>query len=87
MTFFTTLAMLPDPDPVAPPIQGLVDILAWAKWLGLFVCILGLIAGGATMALSASRGDGMTMGKQIALPILGAIVVGGAVALIGFFTA
>lgn len=86
MNFFVTLAQLPDPDPAAPPIEGLTSVLAWAKWLGLFVCILGLIAGGATMAVSASRGDGLTMGKQIAFPILGAIIVGGAVALIGFFT-
>lgn len=86
MNLFVSLAQLPDPDPAAPPIAGLESVLAWAKWIGLFVCVLGLIAGGATMAVSASRGDGLTTGKQVAMPVLGAIIVGGAVALIGFFT-
>lgn len=59
------LAGLPDPDPVQPPgTEGLTDIMGWARWVALVVCILGLFAAGAIMAVSSRRGEGGELCRQ-----------------------
>lgn len=80
-------AQLPDPAPVQPPgTDGLVTILGWAKWVALFICILGLIAAGAMMAVGRSRGEGGEHVGKLGWVLGGVIVISAAVALVGFIS-
>lgn len=52
------IAQVPDPDPIQPPgTGGFNSIMGWA-WVALAVCILGLFAAGALMAIQSRRGEG-----------------------------
>lgn len=79
------LAALPDPDPIQPPgTEGFTAILGWAKWVALAVCILGLFAAGALMAVQSRRGEGGEHVGKIGMALGGVIVISAAVALVGF---
>lgn len=76
---------LPDPAPVQPPgTEAITTILGWAKWIGLAVCILGLIGAGAVMAVQSRRGEGGEHAGRIGWALGGAIIISAAVSLIGF---
>ncbi len=78
-------AALPNPDPIQPPgTEGLTVILGWAKWVALTVCILGLFAAGAMMAVQSRRGEGGEHVGKIGMALAGVIVISAAVALVGF---
>ncbi|WP_264032388.1 hypothetical protein [Cellulosimicrobium sp. SH8] len=80
-------AQLPDPAPIQPPgTEGAVTILGWAKWVALIICILGLIAAGAMMAVGRSRGEGGEHVGKIGWALGGVIVISAAVALVGFIS-
>lgn len=79
------LAGLPDPDPAQPPgTEGLTDLLGWARWVALAVCILGLFVAGALMAVQSRRGEGGENVGKIGMALAGVIVISAAVALVGF---
>ena len=81
----STQAGLPDPAPIQPPgTEGLTAILGWARWVALAVCILGLFAAGALMAVSSRRGEGGEHVGKIGMALAGVIVISAAVALVGF---
>lgn len=76
---------IPDPDPIQPPgTEGFTAILGWAKWVALAVCILGLFAAGALMAVQSRRGEGGEHVGKIGMALAGVIVISAAVALVGF---
>lgn len=76
---------LPNPDPVQPPgTEAINDVLGWAKWIALAVCILGLFAAGAMMSISSRRGEGGEHVGRIGWALGGVIVISAAVALVGF---
>lgn len=78
---------LPDPAPVQPPgTSAFTDLMGWAKWVGLAVCILGLIAAGAMMAIQSRRGEGGEHVGRIGMSLAGVIVIGAAAALVGFLS-
>lgn len=78
-------AGLPDPAPTQPPgTEGLTAILGWAKWVALAVCIFGLFAAGAMMAVQSRRGEGGEHVGKIGMALAGVIVISAAVALVGF---
>ncbi|MDF2826779.1 MAG: putative rane protein [Mycobacterium sp.] len=80
-------AQLPDPGPIQPPgTEGAVTIMGWAKWVALFVCILGLIAVGAMMAVGRSRGEGGEHVGKLGMSLGGVIVISASVALVGFLS-
>jgi hypothetical protein len=80
-------AQLPDPAPVQPPgTEAVSTILGWAKWVGLVVCILGLIAAGTLMAVQSRRGEGGEHVGKIGMALGGVIVISAAVALVGFIS-
>ncbi|HLR97355.1 MAG TPA: hypothetical protein VK053_22730 [Jiangellaceae bacterium] len=82
------VSALPDPDPIQPPgTEGLTAILGWARWVALAVCILGLFAAGALMAVSSRRGEGGEHVGKIGMSLAGVIVISAAVALVGFLAA
>ncbi|RAX21769.1 hypothetical protein DRB06_05355 [Actinomyces sp. Z5] len=76
---------LPDPDPVQPPgTEGFTSIMGWAKWIALAVCILGLFAAGALMAIQSRRGEGGEHVGKIGMALGGTIVISAAASLVGF---
>lgn len=76
---------LPNPDPQAPPgTEGFVSIMGWARWVALAICILGLVAAGAMMAIQSRRGEGGEHVGKIGMALGGVIVISAAGALVGF---
>jgi len=75
-----------DVSPTAPPgAEKLLQVMGWLKWIGLAVCMAGLIIGGAMMAFNHRRGNGIEVAKPIALSVVGAVIIGAASSLVGFF--
>ena len=75
-----------DVPPTAPPgADKLLAVMGWLKWIGLFVCVAGLIIGGAMVAVSHRRGNGFEVARPVALAIIGAVIIGAASGLVGFF--
>ncbi len=73
------------PDPIQPPgTAGLTSIMGWAKWIALAVCILGLIAAGAMMAINSRRGEGSEHVGRIGSALGGVILISAAGGLVGF---
>ncbi|MGW9114523.1 hypothetical protein [Microbacterium sp. NPDC055683] len=82
-----TPMQLPDPGPVQPPgTSGFVSIMGWGKWVALAVCILGIFAGGAMMAIQSRRGEGGEHVGKIGMALAGVIVISAAAALVGFLS-
>lgn len=80
-----TVMALPDPAPIQPPgTAGLTSIMGWAKWIALAVCILGLIAAGAMMAINSRRGEGSEHVGRIGSALGGVILISAAGGLVGF---
>jgi hypothetical protein len=68
----------------APPgmAAGINTILQWSQYLGYGVAMLGLVAAGAMMAVSHSRGTVGEHGAKIATAVGSAIVIGSATGII-----
>ena len=78
-------AAVPDPPAVQPPGTGkFTDIMGWAKWVALAVCILGLFAAGALMDIQSRRGEGGEHVGKIGMALGGVIVISASAALVGF---
>jgi hypothetical protein len=78
-------AEVPNPAPIQPPgTEGFVTIMGWAKWVCLSVCVLGLFAAGALMAVQSRRGEGGEHAGKIAMSLGGVVVISAAGALVGF---
>lgn len=76
---------IPNPKPEMPEgLDGIRTIMAWAKWVALAVCALGLVAAGAMMAINARRGEGGEHVGRIGMALGGVIVISAAGTLVGF---
>lgn len=76
---------VPNPPPVQPPgTEGFNSIMGWAKWVALAICILGLFAAGALMAIQSRRGEGGEHVGKIGMALGGVIVISAAASLVGF---
>jgi hypothetical protein len=76
-----------DPAPIQPPgTEGLNLIMGWAKWVALAICVLGLIAAGAMMAINQRRGEGGEHTGRIGMALGGVVVISAAATLVGFLT-
>lgn len=85
MQVLIPLAPPGNPTAAQPPgTQGLNDIMGWAKWVALAVCILGLVAAGAMMAINSRRGEGGEHVGKIGMALGGVIVISAAGSLVGF---
>lgn len=90
-TIISTLAAAPIvPSPgggAAPPgASQFTKLLQWALWFGMAVCVAGVIKAGASMAMAGSGRSGGGMhehGLGLALALVGAILCGGAAAIVG----
>ncbi|WP_367645927.1 hypothetical protein [Paenarthrobacter ureafaciens] len=80
-------AQIPNPDPIQPPgTEGLNSIMGWGKWVALAICVLGLFAAGALMAVQSRRGEGGEHVGKIGMSLGGVIVISAAAALVGFLS-
>ncbi|QGN35672.1 hypothetical protein GJV80_17335 [Microlunatus sp. Gsoil 973] len=89
LTHWVALIPLDIPNPKAQMPEGLdgfTTILGWAKWVALAVCVLGLIAAGAMMAINARRGEGGEHVGRIGMALGGVIVISAAGSLVGFLS-
>jgi len=78
-------ASVPDPAPVQPPgTEGFNTVMGWAKWVALAICVLGLFAAGALMAVQSRRGEGGEHVGKIGMALGGVIVISAGAALVGF---
>lgn len=76
---------IPDSEPVQPPgLERITTLIGWAKWVALAICLLGLLAAGALMAINARRGEGGENVGRIGFALGGVIVISAAASLIGF---
>ncbi len=79
------LAGVPDPAPQQPPgTEAVTDLMGWFKWVALAVCMAGLIAAGALMAIQSRRGEGGEHVGKIGMALGGVIIISAAGALVGF---
>lgn len=89
-TVSQSLAMAPtfieDVDTQAPPglETGFTTVLAWAKWIALTICVLGLIIAGALMAIQSRRGEGGEHMSKIGMVLAGVIIISAATSLVSF---
>lgn len=75
---------LPNPSPARPPgMEGLDTLLDWAQFLGFAAAIGGLIVAGAMLAINLRTGQGSDEGIMLTKPIIGALVIAAAGAIIG----
>lgn len=71
-------AAAPTPGQVQPPgTEGLTTMLGWGGWLVSFVCVVGLLAVAAMMALKHRRGESGESMSALGW-VLGACVLGAA---------
>jgi hypothetical protein len=84
-TLSSILAAVPNPGQGQQPpgSGGIVKILGWAAWVGIVVCVLGVIMAGATMAIQHRRGEGGESMARLGWVLGGCIVIGSASALVG----
>lgn len=76
---------IPDPAPVAPPgvSVAVAALFANAKWVAYAMCALAAVIAGARMAVEVRQhGSSPEAVKQLALALVGAGIVSGAVALV-----
>lgn len=59
-------------------------LLSYASWIGLGVCVFGVLFLGIVLATNARRGDGAGLVNTATVLASGAALIGGATSLIGF---
>ena len=79
-------AAVPNPgDGTMPPgFEAFQTVMGWAKWIALGVAVLGLIVLGASMTISARRGEGGEIGGWLGRLLIGVIIIGAAFTIVGF---
>ena len=84
-TLTSIIATVPDPGQGSQPpgTEGFQTILKWAAWIGLAVCVLGVIIAGASMAVSSRRGEGGEHMSKLGWVLGGCIIIGAASGLVG----
>lgn len=82
---FDIIAQIPNPGNGAQPpgTKGFQTILQWAAWIGLAVCVLGVIIAGGSMAVASRRGEGGEHMSRLGWVLGGCIVIGAASGLVG----
>lgn len=85
MTTYLPTVDVPDPGGgTAPPgSERLITLLSWAAWIACGICVLGVIACGALMAISHRRGDGGEHAGRLGMVLAGCILIGAASGLVG----
>ena len=79
-------AGIPDPGPPKPPpgAERILDVLAWAKWLGLAIAVLGITVVGIRMVIAHRSGQGAGHLGSLGWVVAGTILIASAVSIVGF---
>jgi type IV secretory pathway VirB2 component (pilin) len=77
----------PDNTPEAPTeISGKVeDVVNYITWIGMMVCVIGIVVAGAMMAVGQRRGEGGEHASRLGWVIAGCIVIGAASGIVNLF--
>ncbi|HZO66093.1 MAG: TrbC/VirB2 family protein [Kribbellaceae bacterium] len=77
----------PDNNPEAPTeISGKVeDVVNYITWIGMMVCVIGIVVAGAMMAVGQRRGEGGEHASRLGWVIAGCIVIGAASGIVNLF--
>jgi hypothetical membrane protein len=92
MNILTQLLLVPMdvvPTPIAeqpPGTEKVATLLGWGKWVGLAMCVGGLMVAGAMMAINSRRGEGGEHVGAIGKVMAAVILIGAAGAIVGFLT-
>ncbi len=66
-------------SPTPPPgMTGLTQVIGWAAWAVLIVCVLGFLGGGAYLVIGAIEGREVQGVKIIGISLVAAVMVGSA---------
>lgn len=79
------LAQAPNPGNGEPPpgSDKFLTILQWGAWIGLGICVIGVIIAGASMAVQHRHGGGGEHATRLGWVMAGCVVVGSSSALVG----
>ena len=79
-------AAVPDPGAgtMPPGFEAFQTVMGWAKWIALGVAVLGLILLGASMTISARRGEGGEIGGWLGRLLIGVIIIGADFTIVSF---
>jgi len=79
LAWLNLLAQAPSNTSQQPPGAGkLTDILGWATWIAMGVCVLGVVIAGGTMAVAHRGGGGGESASRLGWVAAGCVVVGSA---------
>lgn len=75
--------------PTAPPeISGKInEVVNYITWIGMMVCVIGIIVAGAMMAIGQRRGEGGEHASRLGWVVAGCIVIGAASGVVNLFIA
>ncbi|HYU86450.1 MAG TPA: TrbC/VirB2 family protein [Kribbellaceae bacterium] len=85
--FVPLLAPLNNPVAPEPIRQNVEKVVNWVTWIGMMVCILGIIIAGSMMAIGQRRGEGGEHASRLGWVIAGCIVIGAASGIVNAFLA
>ena len=72
--------------PTEPPgMGGLKKSMGWAMFIAGVICVVALIAIGASIAIRARNGDGMEASTSLIWVIVGMVIIGSAGTIVGSF--
>ncbi|MBR5950099.1 MAG: hypothetical protein IKZ87_01550 [Actinomycetaceae bacterium] len=72
--------------PEQPPgMSDLTKIMGWAMFIGGVICVVAVIAIGASIAIRARHGDGMEAASSLIWVIIGMAIIGSAGTIVGSF--
>lgn len=57
---------------------GFTELLSWASWFALGVCLIGVIISGGAMAIASRRGEGGEHATRLGWVLMGCITIGSA---------
>lgn len=76
---------IPNPQAEMPPgMGGLKTIMNWVKWISLAICVIGLMAAGAMMAIQSRRGEGGEHVGKIGSALGGVVLISAATAMVTY---
>lgn len=78
-------AAVPNPGQGTPPPGGdkVTTVLSWVAWICAAACVVGVLAVGATMAVSHRHGSGGEHAARLGWVLAGIVVIGSASAIVG----
>jgi hypothetical protein len=83
LAVLNVFAQAPNAQSQAPPGSAqLTEILGWATWIAMGVCVLGVVIAGGSMAVQHRHGGGGESASRLGWVAAGCVVVGSASAIV-----